>query len=108
MCLIDITRKLILECGMPGILITIMDEISIGNDQAMKWAKARVFVYADSVLCPGKIEHGSKAEEKWKGQLEHIHHIKMQLASMEKQWSSSGQISQDFQHCPFFKRSRKT
>ena len=44
----------------------------LANDQAIKWAKARVFVYADSVLCLGKTEQGSGAAEKWKGKLEDI------------------------------------
>ena len=44
----------------------------LANDQAMKWAKARVFVYADSVLCLGKTEQGSGAAEKWKGKLEDV------------------------------------
>ena len=44
----------------------------LANDQAMKWAKARVVVYADSVLCLGKMEQSSGAAEKWKGKLDDI------------------------------------
>ena len=58
---------------MPELFITIMRERSmLANDQARKWAKARVFLYADSVLCLGKMEQGSGAAEKWKGKLEDI------------------------------------
>ena len=28
------------------------------NDQAIKWATAKAWVYADSVLCIGRMEHG--------------------------------------------------
>ena len=44
----------------------------LANDQAIKWAKARVFVYADSVICLGETEEGSGAAEKWKGKFEDI------------------------------------
>ena len=45
----------------------------LANDQAIKWAKGRsICVYADSVLCLGKMEQGSGAAEKWKGKLEDI------------------------------------
>ena len=44
----------------------------LANDEAIKWAKARVFVYADSVLGLGETEEGSGAAEKWKGKLEDI------------------------------------
>ena len=44
----------------------------LANDQAIKWAKTRVFVYADSVLCLGRTEQGSGAAEKWKGKFEDI------------------------------------
>ena len=42
------------------------------NDQAVKWAKAKVCVYADSVLCVGQVKDISGATERWKGQVEDL------------------------------------
>ena len=43
------------------------------NGQAIKWAKAKACVYADSVLCVGRIEQGpGAAERRWKGQVEDL------------------------------------
>ena len=42
----------------------------LANDQAVKWAKAKVCVYADSVLCVGQVTDISGATERWKGQVE--------------------------------------
>ena len=40
------------------------------HDQAIKWAKAKVCVYADSVLCVGQMKDSPGAMEGWKGQVE--------------------------------------
>ena len=40
------------------------------NDQAIKWAKAKVCVYADSVLCVGQMKDSPGAIKRWKGQVE--------------------------------------
>ena len=40
------------------------------NDQAIKWAKAKVCVCADSVLCVGQMRETPEAKERWKGQVE--------------------------------------
>ena len=46
------------------------------NDQAINWAKAKVCVYADSVLRVGRMEHGpGAAERRWKGQVPRIFDI---------------------------------
>ena len=75
----DITQKLIQEQSGEILIVECLRYSSpswerwiLANDQAIKWAKARVFVYADSVLCLGKTEQGSGAAEKWKGKLEDI------------------------------------
>ena len=39
------------------------------HDQAIKWAKAKVHVNSDSVLCLGKMHSHSEANEKWKSQI---------------------------------------
>ena len=48
---------------------SIMDEIYISHDQVTKWAKAKVLVYSDSVLCLGKIQDRSEANRRWEGQV---------------------------------------
>ena len=42
----------------------------LSHDQAIKWAKAKVCVYADSVLCVGQMKDSPGATERWKGQVE--------------------------------------
>ena len=42
----------------------------LANDQAIKRAKAKVCVHADSVLCVGQMKDTLGATERWKGQLE--------------------------------------
>ena len=44
----------------------------LANDQAVKWAKAKVCAYADSVLCVGQVKDISGATERWKGQVEDL------------------------------------
>ena len=39
------------------------------HDQTIKWAKAKVHVNSDSVLCLGKMHSHSEANEKWKSQI---------------------------------------
>ena len=40
-------------------------DCTLCHDQAIKWAKAKVHVYSDSVLCLGKMHRHSEASEKW-------------------------------------------
>ena len=43
------------------------------NDKANNWAKAKVCVYADSVLCIGRMVHEpGAADAKLKGQIENL------------------------------------
>ena len=39
------------------------------SDRALKWTRAKVYVYSDSVLCLGKIHDPVEAVEQWKGQV---------------------------------------
>ena len=82
------------------------------NDQAIKWAKAKACVHADSVLSVGRMEQcqeQQKGDGKAKLKISRcIHHLKMLWESMEKQLNSSGIFSRDFRQCLFFKRSRKS
>ena len=45
---------------------------ALAKDQAVKWAKAAVCVYADSILCVGQVKHISGATERWKGPVEDL------------------------------------
>ena len=54
-----------LECSPPSWTRSIL-----ANDQAAKRAKAKVCVYADSVLCVGQVKDTPEATERWKGQVE--------------------------------------
>ena len=42
------------------------------NDQTVKWAKATVCVYTDTILCVGQVQHISGATERWKGPVEDL------------------------------------
>ena len=44
----------------------------LATDQAVKWAKAKVCVYADSVLSVRQVEDIPGATESWKGQVEDL------------------------------------
>ena len=41
----------------------------LSHDEVIKWTKAKVFVYSDSVLCFGKMLIPSEANERWTGQV---------------------------------------
>ena len=81
------------------------------ND-AIKWAKARVFVYADSVLCLAKMEQVSGAAETVERQTwRHWYVFTISRCSGNRwrsNWTRVEKIPRFFQDCPFFKRSRKT
>ena len=88
-----------------------MDEIGIANDQAIKWAKAKVCVYADSVLCVGQMRGTPEAIERWESPLEGLRlysSYQGAVVSMEKQFNLSGKNSKDFHNFLFFKKSNKT
>ena len=42
----------------------------LSHDQAIKWTKAKVLVFADSVLCPGQMNESKEAKARWEGQVE--------------------------------------
>ena len=44
------------HCGKKSVLL---------NDQALKWTKARAYVYSDSVLCTGKMHGPEDAIKRW-------------------------------------------
>ena len=72
---LNITRKLIKEHSAEILNVECLEYSSpswtwsiLANDQAVKWAKAKVCVYADAVLCVGQVKDISGATERWKGQ----------------------------------------
>ena len=62
--------------------------------EVIRWAKAKVHVYSNSVLCLGRIRHPSEANIKWKEQINPTSKQNC-LELMENQVSSSGIFSQD-------------
>ena len=45
---------------------------TLTHDQVIKWTKAKVHVNSDSVLCLGKMQEHSTANQRWKAQLEEL------------------------------------
>ena len=73
----NITQKLVMEHSEEILNVKRLEYSSpswarsvLANDQAIKWAKAKVCVYADSVLCVGQMRDTPEAIERWKGQVE--------------------------------------
>ena len=60
-----------LECSSPSLTRSML-----ANDEAVKWAKAKVCVYDDSVLCVGQMKDVSGATERWTGQVEDLKNIR--------------------------------
>ena len=44
----------------------------LANDQEIKWTKAKVCVYANSVLCVGQVKDFPGAVQRWTGQIEDL------------------------------------
>ena len=81
------------------------------NDNVIKWAKAKVCVNADSVLCVGQMRDTPETMERCEGQVEgfrlyssHQDGVGIDGEAIEFEWKSS----QDFHQCLFFKKSNKT
>ena len=76
------------------------------NDRAIQLTKAKVYVNSDSAWCLGGICTTGDAIEQWKGQVatfrEENHSFSELWEWMENQLNSSGNFSQDSQHCRFF------
>ena len=51
------------------------------HDKVIKWAKAKVHVYSDPVLCLGKMQEHAEAKEKWQDQLQYFQQSPNQLSS---------------------------
>ena len=73
----NITQKLILEHSKEILNVKPLESSSpsctrsaLSLDQAIKWTKAKVRVYSDSVLCVGKMKKSKEAIKIWEGQVE--------------------------------------
>ena len=73
--LFDIPLRLIVENSFEILNLTTMMydfspwmRMTLCHDQRIKWAKAKVHVYSDLVLCLLRISHLSKADTKWEEQ----------------------------------------
>ena len=77
--LLDITQKFLLVLNHEILNVSTIKwqftpwmRSSLLHDKVIKWAKAKVYVYSDSVLCLGKMQEHSEANEKWKDQLQYF------------------------------------
>ena len=75
--LLKITQKLILEHSEEILNVNTIESTStswtrsvLSRDQVIRWSKAKVRVYSDSVLCLGKLNGSKDAITWWKGQVE--------------------------------------
>ena len=59
--------------------------MTLCHDQVIGWAKAKVHVCSDSVLCLGRINHLLEANIKWKEQIRHF-----QQSNEYAEWSGIG------------------
>ena len=74
---LNITQKLVMEHSEEILNVKRLEYSSpswarsvLTNDRAIKWTKAKVCVYADSVLCVGQMRDTPEAIERWKGRME--------------------------------------
>ena len=96
-----------LDCSSPS-----RTRSTLFNDKASKWAKAKVCVFVDSVLCVDRIEQApGAADAKGTGQIEDLKRyssyqdaVGLDGEAIEFEWKNL----KDLQHWLFFRRSRKT
>ena len=78
MTLFDISLRLMAEISFKFFefiyfdvwLLSVDENDPVPWDPAIRWAKAKVHVYSDSVLCMGRISRPSEANVKWKEQIQ--------------------------------------
>ena len=79
------------------------------NDQAIKWTRASVYVYSDSVLCLGKMLGPEDAIKRWSDQVSTLKmcHTFRELQGLDgERLTSSGRFSQEPQHWTFSTKFR--
>ena len=73
--LFNLTRKMIGEnseitnASSLEVASSLWERPTLLNDQAMKWAKAQVYVYQDSVSCFGGLNSPDDAIRRWEEQV---------------------------------------
>ena len=114
--LFGITQKLFLEHSDEILNVKFIESIVLSwmrfilfHDQVIKWTKAIVRVYSDSVLCSVKLSDYSEANRRWEGQVADFRLsasdgelLGIDGEPTEFEWI----ISLDLLHCRFFRRSR--
>ena len=77
----NITQKLILDQNheIPNVSaiewhFILWMRSTLLRDEVIKLAKAKVYVYSDSVLCLGKMQEHSEADERWKDHTQYFQH----------------------------------
>ena len=112
---LNMTQKLVIEHS-EEILIVKCPEYSspswarsvFANDQAIMWAKAKVCVYADSVLCVGHSRSNRKMGRSSGGTQVVLVLPRCSGHRWRSNWIRVEKCSHDFHHCLFFKKSNKT
>ena len=94
--LFNITQKLVMEHSEEILNVKWLEYSSpswtrsvLSHDQAIKWAKAKVCVYADSVLCVGQMRDIPEAIERWRGQMEGLQVVSVLPRSRRNRWRSN-------------------
>ena len=114
--LFDISQRLILENAHEILNVSTIEwdfpswmRSTLLHDKVIKWAKAKVHVYPDSVLCLGNMHDHSEANAKWRDQIEDFRqsNAHREIFGIDgNQSSSSGIFSHDLQRWRIFKRSQ--
>ena len=74
----------------------------VGDEEVISLSHAKVYVFSDSVLCLGKMNHNPTSNSVWEenGVGSRVHHnTELWTQLMVSRWNSSGIFSQDSPHC---------
>ena len=105
----NISQKLVMEHSEVILNVKCLEHSS--PSWARSVVKAKVCVFADSVLCVGQMRDTPEAIERWTSQVEGLKlysSYQDAVESMERQLNSSEKFLQVFHRCPFFKKSSET
>ena len=94
--LFNITQKSIMEHSEDILNVKPLENSSpswtrpvLSHDQAIKWAKAKVRVYSDSVLCVGQMNESNEAIAKWEGQVVGLKMYPSYKKTIRNRWRSN-------------------
>ena len=105
----NISQKLVMEHSEVILNVKCLEHSS--PSWARSVVKAKVCVFADSVLCVGQMRDTPEAIERRTSEVEGLKlysSYQDAVESMERQLKSSGKLLQVFHRCPFFKKSSAT